>query len=196
MLPLLLAGIVFLFLLVGSIAFLVCLLFPRFRQYALSVALWFAMWGPCSVALMLIAGVGLIAAAFITKAGDVQTFHTPRLLSVFGWSYLALGVLVTITVATVSAWMHQAVTRRFTFILFRLYATIISAGIGSVFGWCLGWWMMAKSISGHISLPLWLACMFALIAGFGLGAYRGARALRGKPPKRFAFVTVAEYEGH
>jgi hypothetical protein len=40
MLPFLLAGIVFVFLLLGSIVFLVCLLIPWTRQYALSAALW------------------------------------------------------------------------------------------------------------------------------------------------------------
>src|ERR1700709_841994 len=98
MLPLLFAGILFLFLLVGSIVFMACLLLPQTRRHALSAALWCAMWGPCSVMLMLIAGVGLIATAFITKAGDGQTLHAPRLLAAFGWSYLTAGLLVTILV--------------------------------------------------------------------------------------------------
>jgi hypothetical protein len=186
MLPLLFAGVVFLFLLVGSIVFLACLLLPPFRRYALSAALWCAMWGPCSIVLMLVAGVGLIATAFITKAGDGQTFHAPRLLSVFGWNYLIAAILVTVAVATASAWIHQVVVRRLPFALFRLYAAVVSAGIGSVFGWCLGWWMMAKSVSGHVSLLLWGICMLALIAGFGVAAYKGARGLRGRAPESFA----------
>ena len=188
MLPLLFAGIAFLFLLIGSIVFLACSLLPPFRRYALSAALWCAMWGPCSIILMLVAGVGLIATTFITKTGDGQTFHVPRLLSAFGWSYLTVGVLVTIAVATASAWIHQSVVRRLTFALFRLYAAVVSAGIGSVFGWCLGWWMMARSVSGHVSLLFWGTAMLALIAGFGVAAYKGARGLRGEAPDRVTWI--------
>jgi hypothetical protein len=195
MLPLLFAGIVFLFLLVGSIVFLACVCLPRLRRYALSPALWCAMWGPCSVVLMLIAGVGLIATAFITKTGDAQTLHYPRLLSAFGWSYLAAGVLVTIAVATSSAFIHQALVARFTFALFRLYAAVVSAGIGSVFGWCFGWWMMAKSITGHVSLLLWGIVILTLITCFGLAAYNGARGLRGKAPERFTWISPDEFAG-
>jgi hypothetical protein len=180
MLPLLFAGIVFLFLLIGSVVFLVCLALPPFRRYALSAALWCALWGPCSVLWMCIAGVGLIATAFITKTGNVQTFHAPRLLSAFGWTYFTVGLLVTIVVTTVSAWIHQAVVKRLPYLLFRPYAATVSAGIGSVFGWCFGWWLMAKSATGHASLVLWGTGMLVLIAGFGVGAYRGARELRGE----------------
>jgi hypothetical protein len=138
MLLLLFADIVFFFLLVGSIVFLACLSLPPIRRYALSAAVWCAMWGPCSIILMLVAGVGLIATAFIAKPGDGQAFHASRLLSAFGWSYLVVGILVTVTVATALARIHQAIVRRLTFALFRLYAAVVSAGIGSVFGWCLG----------------------------------------------------------
>jgi len=195
MLPLLFAGIVFLFLLIGSIVFLVCLPLPWTRQYALSVALWCAMWGPCSVTLMVLAGVGLVAAAFVTKAGDLQTFHAPRLLSAFGWSYLIAGVLITTVVATASAWIHQVVVRRLTLALFRLYSAAVSAGIGSVFGWTLGWWMMYQQLSGYVWLVLWGICMLALIAGFGAAAFKGARGLRGEPPKDFTWITPAEFSG-
>jgi len=193
MLPLLFAGIVFFFLLIGSIVFLACLLVSRTRQYALSAALWCAMWGPCSVMLMVLAGVGLIAAAFVTKAGDLQTFHTPRLLSAFGWTYLIAGVLITTVVATASTWIHQAVVRRITFALFRLYAAAVSAGIGSVFGWSLGWWMMYRELSGYVWLFVWGICMLALIAGFGVAAYKGARGLRGEAARSFTWITPAEF---
>ena len=196
MLPLLFAGIIFLFLLIGSIVFLMCLLVPRTRQYALSAALWCAMWGPCSVTLMVLAGVGLIAAAFITKTGDLQTFHTPRLLSVFGWSYLIAGILITTVVATASAWIHQTVVRRFTFALFRLYSAAVSAGIGSVFGWSLGWWMMYREVSGYVWFFIWGICMFALITTFGITVYKGARGLRGEMPKSFTWISSTEYSGH
>jgi hypothetical protein len=196
MLPLLFAGTVLLFLLIGSFVFLMCLLASRTRQYALSAALWCAMWGPCSIVLMLIAGIALIATAFITKAGDVQTFHAPRLLSAFGWSYLIVGVVVTMVVATASAWIHQVVVRRLTLALFRLYAAAVSAGIGSVFGWSLGWWMMYRELSGYIWLFVWGICMLVLIAGFGVAAYKGARGLRGEAPKSFTWITPAEFSGN
>lgn len=195
MLPLMFAGIVFLFLVIGSIVFLLCLLVPRTRQYALSAALWCAMWGPCSVGLMVLAGVGLITAAFVTKAGDFQTFHAPRLLSAFGWGYLIAGILITIVVATISALIHQAVVRRLTLALFRLYATAVSASIGSVFGWSLGWWMMTRELSGYVWLFVWGVCMLALIAGFGVAAYKGARGLRGEAPRRFTWISPAEFSG-
>ena len=196
MLPLLFAGIIFLFLLIGSIVFLMCLLVPRTRQYALSAALWCAMWGPCSVTLMVLAGVGLITAAFITKTGNLQALHAPRLLSAFGWSYLIVGILITTLVATISAWIHQAVVRRFTFALFRLYAAAVSAGIGSVFGWSLGWWMMYREASGYVWFFVWGICMLALITTFGITAYKGARGLRGEMPKSFTWISSTEYSGH
>ena len=115
MLPFLLAGIVFIFLLLGSIVFLACVLIPPTRQYALSAALWCAMWGPCSVALMVVAGVGLITTAFITKVGGVQSLHAPRLISSFGWAYLIIGVMMTAIAATGAAWLHQVLMKRLTF---------------------------------------------------------------------------------
>ena len=195
MLPLLFAGIVLTFLLLGSLVFLASVLMPHARQYALSAAFWCAMWGPCSVMLMLVAGVGLIAAAFITKVGDVQSFHAPKLLSAFGWSYLIAGVLITTLIATVSAWIHQALMSRLTFALFRIYAATVSAGIGSVFGWCSGLWMMSKELNSYVWLSVWGVWMLALVLGFGVAAYRGARDLRGKAPKDFTWISPAEYAG-
>jgi hypothetical protein len=95
------AGIVFAFLVVGSLVFLVCVLLPPARRFALSAALWCAMWGPCAVGLMTIAGLGLVAAVFTTKNGDVTSWHSPNLLAAFGWGYLTLGMLMTIAVGRV-----------------------------------------------------------------------------------------------
>jgi hypothetical protein len=195
MLPLLFAGILFLFLLIGSLVFVACLPLPQSRRYALSAALWCAIWGPCSVVLMLIAGVGLIMTAFIGKAGNQQAFHAPRLLAAFGWSYLVVGITATLLVATAAAWIHQALVRRLTFALFRIYAAFVSGGIGSVFGWSLGWWMMAKSLNGHVPLLLWVCGMLALIGGFAVLAYKGARELRGGSPDSFTWISRAEYTG-
>ena len=193
MLPLLFAIIAFLFMLVGAVAFLICVLIPPVRRYALSVALWCATWGPCSIALMAIAGLALVAEAFITKSGNVQSFHSPRLLSAFGWGYLVAGILSTAVVATVAAWLHQFVVRRFTFALFRLYATAVVAGIGSVFGWCLSWWMLSREVP---YVWIWsLLSMLVLVAGFGAVAYKGARGLRGEAPRNLTWISPEEFAG-
>jgi hypothetical protein len=127
---------------------------------------------------MTLAGLGLVASAFITNVGGMQSFHAPRLLAAFGWGYLALGILITIAVATVVAWLHQVVMRRLMFVLYRLYATAVCAGIGSVFGWALSWWLTWKQIDNY---GLVLSClgMLGLVLGFGVTAYKGARLLQG-----------------
>jgi hypothetical protein len=195
MLPLLLAGVVYLFLLAGAIVFLACLPLPLTRRYALSAALWCALWGPCTIALMLLAGAGLIVTAFITQTGKSQTIHAPDLLATFGWTYLIVGILITTTVATVSAIVHQAIIGRTTLALFRIYAAIISAGIGSIFGCALGWWMMTEVLTGYIWLIIWLICMFFLIVGFGTAAYRLARSLRGTHSQQLNWITAEEFSG-
>lgn len=194
MLPFLLAGIVFIFLLLGSIVFLACVLIPPTRQYALSAALWCAMWGPCSVALMVVAGVGLITTAFITKVGGVQSLHAPRLISSFGWAYLIIGVMMTAIAATGAAWLHQVLMKRLTFALFRLYTAAVSGGIGSVFGWCLGWWILVKGL-GVYGWLLWGVGMLVLVSGFAVVAYKGARGLRGTAPKNFTWISEEEFAG-
>jgi len=194
MLPFLLAGIIFLFVLLGSIVFLACLLISRTRQYALSAALWCAMWGPCSVALIVIAGVGLITTAFVTKVGGAQSLHAPSLISSFGWAYLIIEVLMTAIAATGAAWVHQVLIKRLTFALFRLYAAAVSGGIGSVFGWCLGWWIMVKGL-GVYGWLLWGVGMLLLVSGFAITAYKGARGLRGTAPKNFTWISEDEFAG-
>jgi len=194
MLLLLFGAIVFSFLVLGSLAFLACAFVPPTRKYALSAALWCAVWGPCSVGLMTLAGLGLVATAFFTRSGDVLSVHAPRLLAAFGWSYLIVGVLITIAVATAGAWIHQKVVRRFTFVLFRLYATAVSGGIGSVFGWCLGWWMMWKDFT-HYGLFLWCIGMLVLVVAFASAAYKSARQLRGKAPTSFTWISPNEFDG-
>jgi hypothetical protein len=193
MLPIAFGLIVFFCLLVGAVAFLVCVLIPPSRRYALSVALWFASWGPCAVALMLLAGLALVAEAFATKGADLQSRHMPRLISTFGWGYLIVGVLCTACVATVAAWVHQFVVRRFTFALFRLYATLVVAGIGSVFGWSLSWWMLMRDVP---RTWVWsLLGMAVLIAGFGVIAWKGARGLRGDAPTKLSWISKEEFSG-
>jgi hypothetical protein len=193
-LPLILAAIVFAFLLLGSVVFVVCALIPPLRRYSLSAALWCAMWGPCSVAFLLLAGLGFEAHAFATKSGGLLSIHALGLLDTFGWAYLVFWILTTTGVATVVAWFHQALVRRQTFALFRLYATAITAGIGSVFGWFFGWWLSASDVTRHV-LPWWLLGMVSLIAAFGYAAYQGARQLRGEPPTSFTWISPEEFAG-
>jgi hypothetical protein len=193
MIVLLFGFILFAFLLLGAVVFVACALVPPFRRYALSAALWCAVWGPSTVGWMTLAGLGLVATAFITKNGDSQSFHSPRLLEAFGWAYLIVGILATAVVATGVAWLHQAIVRRFTFALFRLYAAGVSVGIGSVFGCLLGWWLMSREVP-YYGL-MWCMGMLILMVGFGLAAHRNARQLRGKAPTSLTWISPEEYMG-
>jgi hypothetical protein len=193
MLPLLFALIIFAFLVLGAVVFVSCAVVPPIRQYALSAALWCAIWGPCTVGWMVLAGLGLVATAFITKNGESQSFHPPRLLEAFGWTYLIVGILATTAVATGIVWLHQAIVRRFTFALFRFYGAGVSAGIGSVFGWLLGWWLMSREVP-YYGL-IWCVGMLILVVGFALAAYKNARGLRGEPPTNFTWISREEYMG-
>jgi hypothetical protein len=92
--------------------------------------------------------------------------------------------------ATGCTWLHQLLVDRLTFASFRLYATAVSAGVGGVFGCTFGWWLMAGTWSGSVRLVLWLACTLALIVGFGLAAFRGARSLRGEAPTGLTSITL------
>jgi hypothetical protein len=92
------------------------------------------------------------------------------------------------------AWLHQVLIHRFTFALFRLYATCLCAGIGSVFGWCLRWWLMARSIDG----VAWVSGGFGMllfVLVFGTAGYKGARALRGNAPTKFTWISREEFAG-
>ncbi|MGA7858994.1 MAG: hypothetical protein WCA11_13755, partial [Terracidiphilus sp.] len=194
MLFVLIALIVFVFLVMGSIAFLICVLLPPTRRYALSAALWFAVCGPCSACFVVIAGLGLAGGALVMKAGKMQWTDSPRLLGTLGWSYLVVGALVTIGAATGAAWLHQWLIHRFTFALFRIYVTAVSAGIGSVLGWWLGWWMTAKGVN-HLGVLWWALGMLIFIQGFGVAAYKNARRLRGKAPTGFTWISPEEFAG-
>ena len=130
----------------------------------------------------------------MTKVGGVQSLHAPRLISSFGWVYLIIGVLMTTIAATGAAWIHQVLIKRLTFGLFRLYATAVSGGIGSVFGSCLGWWIMVKGL-GVCGWLLWGVGTLALVSGFAITAYKGARGLRGSPPKNFTWISEEEFAG-
>ena len=194
MLILLFGAVVFAFLCVGAVVFLVCVAVPPTRKYALSAALWCAVWGPCTVGWMVLAGAGLAAKALLLPNQKALSVHSLNLVEIFGWTYLCLGVAVTAVVATGIAWLHQVLVRRSTLALFRLYAAVVCGGIGSVFGWMMGWWIGAVGATG-VGLFLWMAAMLWLIAGFGWMGYRFARNLRGDAPTRFTWITKEEYLG-
>jgi hypothetical protein len=193
MLALIVPAVVFFFLVVGAVVFLVCVLIAPLRRFALSAALWCATWGPCLVAFVLLAGTAAVAETSLTRNGDWQTLQAPKLLAALGWSYLALAVLSTIAIATFAAWLHQVLLHRLTFPLFRLYSTVVCAGIGSVFGCCFCWFLISQEID--YSLPLSILGMLILIAGFGTAAYKTARSLRGKPATNFTWITAEEFNG-
>jgi hypothetical protein len=193
MLAFIVPAIIFFFLVVGAVVFLACILIAPLRRFALSAALWCAMWGPSSIAFLLLAGTAAIAEIFFTRNIDVSYWHAPKLLAVLGWGYLTLSVLGTTVIATCAAWLHQVLLHRLTFALFRLYATVVCAGIGSVFGWCVSWALLANEIN-H-TLPLSILGMLVLTVGFGTAAYRAARSLRGKPAMNFTWITAEEFHG-
>ena len=184
---------IFAFLALGSGAFLACVLLPPTRRYALSAALWFAVWGPCSVVFMVVAGMGLVTGALVMKQGNMHWPDAPKLLAAIGWGYTVIGALITTAVSTCAARLHQFLIHRLTFALFRLYATAISAGIGSVFGWLLSWWMMARGID-HLGF-WWILSMLILTAGFGAVGYKIARKLRGDAPIKLTWITPEEFAG-
>lgn len=193
MLPLPIAATVFLFLLVGAVVFLVCVLIPRLRRYALSAALWCAVWGPATLGFLLLAATGFIADTVVTQNAGAHPLQTPKLLAAVGWSYLSASVLITALFASLVAWLHQVLMHRLTFALFRLYTTAVCAGIGSVFGWLLGGLLLWHEF--RFGRALWISAMLVLIVGFGTAAYKGARSLRGEPPAAFTWISAEEFNG-
>jgi hypothetical protein len=177
MLLLLFGCVIFLFMFVGAVAFLFCIALRPTRRFALSTALWWAAWGPCSVALITVAGLTLVADTFISKNGQAHLLRDPHLFSTIGWAYLGGAALLNTLVASIAAWIHQFLIRRFPFPLFRLYAVAVVSGIGSVFGWSFSWWMLDRDVP---HTWVWsLLSMLLLVTSFGAAAYRGAQTLRG-----------------
>jgi hypothetical protein len=191
---LLAAAIVFFFLALGSVAFLICTLIPLSRKYALSTALWFAVWGPCCVLLLILVILGIVAGSVAFQATQMRWEDAPRLFSTLGWGTIIVGGILTCVIASVVAWLHQWLIHRFTFVLFRPYATLVSAGIGSVFGWLSIWLAMVWSPFPH---AVWLAGFMLpiLMIVFGAAAYLHARALRGNAPTGFTWISPEEFAG-
>ena len=186
--------IVYVFLALGAIAFLACVLIPPCRKYALSTALWFAVWAPCGVLFLALAVLGLVAGGLALQATQMRWEDAPRLFSAMGWGSVIVGGLVTCILASVAGWLHQGLIHRFTFLLFRLYATVVVAGIGCVLGFLVVWLFMEW---GPFAYAGWVAaCSIPLLTGaFGAAAYKCARALRGGPPASFTWITPDEFAG-
>ena len=183
---------VFAALVLGAVQFLLCVAVPRMRPYALSAAAWWAVFGPCLLGMALAGGLGLVLASESGRFragpnGFLQPSHA------VGWAFAVAALCLSALIASGVAWLHQVITRRFTFALFRLYATAVVAGIGSVFGWCLAFWFLSHPFPYVWVFALWGVTTPAII--FGAAAHRHARQLRGKPPTRFAWVTAEEFEG-
>lgn len=191
------AALILAFLLLGSLVFVACVSIPRSRRYALSAALWCAVWGPAVVALILVGGAGLVAGSSLENGGHYEAVRGSKLLTAIGWTYAIAGFVGAVLIATIAARLHQAIVRRFTFALFQLYAAAVSAGIGSVFGWALGAALLFTNIASPVWLlwTLWLLTMLALVVLFGTVAYRGARSLRGNAPTNFTPISQAEFDG-
>ena len=179
--------IIFFFLIIGATAFVICILIPTARAYALSIALWFATWGPCVVALLTLSGVALVTAALTTTPGTPGSDHVIKLLQTLGSLYAIVGIICTCAISSAAAWLHQKILQRLPFVLFRIYAALITAGIGSVFGWCFSQWITTTQTAHPFLCSLLV--MFLLVAGFGLAAFRYAVVLRNEPPQTFALPT-------
>ncbi len=192
MLPLLIAAIIFAFLAVGAVVFVLCALIPPLRKYSLSAALWCAVWGPCSVAWLILAGLAVVANGFAmqsTRLGHLSLPATPHQL----WTgYGVFALICMASLATIAAVVHQWLVHRMTLALFRIYAGLVSAGIGSVFGWTFGFWL-ATVPEFPFKFVFWILAMLALCGIFGWAALRNARWLRGDAPQSFAWVSPEEF---
>jgi hypothetical protein len=188
MLPLLCAAIVFAFLALGAAVFTATALIPPLRRYSLSAALWCAVWGPCSVAWIVLTGFVVVASGFVMETVQSKQLHLPEIPHALWTSYGILAIAGTAVLATGMATVHQWVLHRMTFALFRIYAGLVSAGIGSVWGWGLLFWLTSQP-ELPLRLVIAILAMLLLSAGFGYAGFRGARQLRGKVPENFAFVS-------
>jgi hypothetical protein len=188
------AMIVFFFLELGALAFLVCILIPPGRKCALSIALWFAAWGPCLVSFLVLAMLGVVTGSLALQATNMKWQDAPRLISAAGWGAIIVAVVVTCFVASAVAWLHQAIIHRFTFVLFRLYATFVTTGIGCVVGLLI---VLVAMVWRPLPQVEWVAASSipVLMVAFGAISYRHAHALRGGAPRRFTWIPPEEFAG-
>jgi hypothetical protein len=194
MLPLLILMMLFAFLAMGAFVFVLRATAPPLRKYSLSAALWCATLGPCSVVWTVGAGLALVANGIAMQAAQTRSIHLPELPKGIGPGYIVFGLVGSLFTATVVAWVHQKAIRQMTFALFRIYAGLVAGGIGTVWGWCLGFWLLLNT-QLHYRFALWGLAMAALCGGFGYTGFHWARLLRSKSPTIPGLVSQAEFEG-
>jgi hypothetical protein len=91
------------FLVAGAVVFLIFLALPAARRFALSAALWCAVWGPCAIAFQMLAGLSLAADALAAK-GWGHDMVMPPLPAWRIYAVLALvGTAMAATVAAIAA---------------------------------------------------------------------------------------------
>jgi hypothetical protein len=193
MLLILFAGIIFVFLQLGSAMFVACLAIRTLRSYALSTALWFAAVGPAVVVALTLAGTALVAQTFTTSNKDFPRFHLPAIPKAMWTGYFIVCVLAVMLASSAISWLHQFLIHRVTYPLFRIYAMLVCAGMGSV------WALSASLTLTNFQIPhaplIALFAAVALCAGFGYLGFRLARQLRGDPPERLTWITPEEFKG-
>jgi hypothetical protein len=192
MLVLVFLWVVLFFLAVGVAVFGIFVAIPGVRPYALSAALLCACWGPCIVALEMLAGLTIAAQGLAAHHWGRESIPVPGMPV---WSvYAALGLVGTLLLATAVAWLHQMLVGRMTFALFRIYATGVMAGMGSVAGlaWAV-WLAMLEGIPGRFAGAL--AGIALLTVGFGALGGRFARSLRGRRPEALQWISTEEFDG-
>jgi hypothetical protein len=187
-------AIVLFFLALGAIVFVVCGLIPPLRRFSLSAALWCAVWGPCSIAWLMLTGLILVANGFAMSTAQSRHLPLPEVPRQLWTGYGIAGLLGVALVATVISLVHQWLMHRMTFSLFRLYAGLVSAGVGSVWGWGLWIWLVLD-LRARYGIALAGLGMVFLSATFGYAGWHRASNLRGNSPTRFPLVTPEEFEG-
>jgi hypothetical protein len=195
MLPLFLFGIFYVFLFAAALIDLILIAAPRTRPYALSAALWVAIFGACLVGLLAFGSLGWYFMVSILGMPHryIATVNHPHRQAIF-WTCNIVGLLGAIVLATGMALFHQILIHRFTLFLFRLYATAVSAGIGATLAIGFDFYLLA---SYHESWASWAALLLIPILTGLLGtfAFRTARTFRGSLPERFPWVTPEEFSG-
>ena len=193
MLLILFAGIIFVFLQLGAAMFVACMALRTLRSYALSTALWFACIGPAVVISLTIAGTAFVAQAFTTRNGDVTSLHLPAISKALWTGYAILCIVTAMVASSAISWLHQFLIHRLTFVLFRIYATLVCGGMGSVWALSLSWTLLNFRVPNAPLISLLAAIM--ICAGFGNLGFSLAHQLRGDPPDRLTWITAEEFKG-
>ena len=179
------------FLLLGAFMFVTSFAARPLRKYALSIALWCAAMGPCVVALMLFAGLALLAEGFSHDYRGINLHELPIVGQTFWKAYGIVGLLGSAVTCTFISWFHQFVIHRMTFALFRHYTTAVCTGMGSV--WAILLAPCLEDIPLPYRIPIWILGFIFLCLGFGYLGFRSASSLRGNAPEKFTWVTASEF---